>query len=121
AVAIAASLRVPATTIAAEPAGVEERAELRSAGVLSAASAMGSLRAIVGFVTFLLAFALRGSDGTQPLGTGVGRLVGLFGTEGSATAGDLVAVGGPPAWHFGVVFACSVAGGLLGAAVPPVV
>ena len=50
-VAIVASLRVPVTTVAAEPEDAEERAELRSAGVLSAASAMGTLRWIVGFVT----------------------------------------------------------------------
>jgi hypothetical protein len=119
--AVVASVRVPATTIAAEPAGADERAELRSAGVLSASSAMGTLRAIVGFITFLLAFALRGSDGTAPLGTGLGRLAGDVWSNESASAADLVSPVGPPAWHFGVIVVLSVAGGLLGAAVAPMV
>lgn len=119
--AVAAGLRLPSTTVAAEKAGPEERAELRSAGVLSAASAMGALRAVVGFVTFLLAFALRGQDGPPPVGTGLGRLVGDLARGREVTAGDVVAPLGPPAWHFGVVVALSVAGGLLGAAVAPVV
>ncbi len=119
--AVVAALRVPATTVAAEPAGTAERAELRSAGVLSASSAMGTLRAVVGFVTFLLAFALRGSDGPPPLGTGLGRLAGDATADVQATASDLVAPLGPPAWHFGVIVVLSVGGGLLGAAVAPVV
>ena len=119
--AVVASLRVPATTIAPEPADDAEKAELRGAGVLSASSAMGMLRAIVGFVTFLLAFALRGNDGPAPLGTALGRLAGDRIAGVSAEASDLVAPLGPPAWHFGVIVALSVAGGLVGAAVAPFV
>ncbi|MCB0953615.1 MAG: hypothetical protein KDB13_13040, partial [Microthrixaceae bacterium] len=37
-----AALRVPATTVAEEPAGAEETAELRSGAVVSAGSVMGS-------------------------------------------------------------------------------
>lgn len=113
AVGVIAALRVPSTTIAAEPAGDLEKAELRSAGVLSAASAMGTLRAVVGFVTFLLAFALRGGDKVAQLGTAVGRLAGSEHVGQDMSPGDLVApVGVPPAWHFGVIVAVSVAGGL---------
>lgn len=119
--AFAAGWRVPATTVAAEPAGTAERAELRSAGVLSAASAMGTLRAVVGFVTFLLAFALRGDTGPAPLGTGMGRLAGSRLADRPLAPADMVAATGPPAWHFGVIVVLSVAGGLLGAAVAPVV
>ena len=74
-----ASLRVPVTTVAASPEGVEEKAELRSAGVLSASSAMGTLRWVVGFVTFLLAFALRGADTTPALGSITGRAIAIPG------------------------------------------
>lgn len=56
------ALRIPATTVAAEPATQAEHDELRGGAILLAASAMGLLRGIVGFVTFLLAFALRGGD-----------------------------------------------------------
>ena len=120
-VAVVAALRVPATTVAAEPAGDAEKAELRSAGVLSASSAMGTLRAVVGFVTFLLAFALRGNDGPAPLGTGMGRLAGDVVSDIGVEPSDLVASLGPPAWHFGVIVILSVAGGLIGAAVAPFV
>ncbi|HTN99700.1 MAG TPA: hypothetical protein VL068_03395, partial [Microthrixaceae bacterium] len=61
-VASAASLRVPVTVVAPDEQDDVEKAELRSAGVLSASTAMGTLRWVVGFVTFLLAFALRGND-----------------------------------------------------------
>lgn len=122
AVGVVAAIRVPSTTIASEPAGDQEKAELRSAGVLSAASAMGTLRAVVGFVTFVLAFALRGGDKVADLGTGIGRLSGSVSAGTELSAGDLVApVGSPPAWHFAVIVALSVAGGLAGAAVAPFV
>jgi len=118
--AVVASLRVPATTIATEPPGEAERAELRSAGVRSAASAMGSLRASVGFVTFVLAFALRGHDTVAPSGVALGRLAGAA-ADSDLSPSDLVAPLGPPAWHFAVIVAMSVAGGLAGAAVAPLV
>lgn len=118
-VATVAALRVPPTTIASEPADDLERAELRSAGVLSASSAMGMLRAVVGFVTFLLAFALRGHDKVAATGTALGRLAGSERVGAHLDPAALVAPPGPPAWHFGVVVSLSVVGGLVGAAVAP--
>lgn len=114
-----ASFRVPVTTVAPEPEGESERAELRSAGVLSAASAMGTLRWIVGFVTFLLAFALRGSDTEPALGVTVGHL--LHNSDGTLDVSGVTAPGAPPIWHFGVVVALTGIGGLVGAAVAPTV
>lgn len=61
-VGVAVSWRVPKVQVAPEPETAEGRAELRGVGVLLAASAMGLLRGIVGFLTFLLAFALRTGD-----------------------------------------------------------
>jgi hypothetical protein len=55
----AAALRLPKERIAAEPVDAAERAELRGAGILLAATAMAVLRAVVGFLSFLLAFELR--------------------------------------------------------------
>jgi len=118
-VSTVASLRVPVTTVAAEPEGESERAELRSAGVLAAASAMGTLRWIVGFVTFLLAFALRGGDTEPGLGTMTGRM--LHNADGTLDVSDVAAPGVPPIWHFGVVVALTGIGGLLGAAIAPIV
>jgi MFS family permease len=56
-----------------------------------AAYAMGTLRLVVGFLTFLVAFAFRGSKGHP----------------------------GAPAWWYGVVLICSLGGNLVGAAVAP--
>lgn len=62
-VATVAAVRVPRASIApAAPATAKERAELRAAGVLLAASAMAMLRALVGFLAFFLAFWLRDDD-----------------------------------------------------------
>ena len=65
---------LPQAAVAAEPVGEAEEAELRSRGIFLAASSMGLMRAIVGFLVFLLAFALR----EQPrwhLGLAVGASV----------------------------------------------
>lgn len=76
----AAAVRIPATQVAAAPASEAESAELRGVGVILAASAMGLVRGVVGFLTFLLLFELR--DGaTWRIGavlvlTGAGALVG---------------------------------------------
>lgn len=82
-VATVFALRVPRQAIAPVPAATDvERAELRTAGVLLAASTMAMLRGLVGFLAFFLAFWLR-DDGAPSwwfgiaLGAGaVGALVG---------------------------------------------
>lgn len=79
-VAMLAALRVPATQVAQAPATEAETAELRGIGVILASSAMGLIRGIVGFLTFLLLFSLR-EDPTWHMGvvlalTGAGMLVG---------------------------------------------
>jgi len=74
--------RIPAVQVAAAPETAEGKAELRSSPVLLAATAMGLLRGIVGFLTFLLAFALRTDDsptwhfGVVLAVSAVGSLVG---------------------------------------------
>lgn len=117
-VAIVLCLRVPATTVASEPAGPAEVAELRSGAVVSAGSAMATLRGLVGFVTFVMAFALRGGDRITRSGEVMGRLA--YGElDGEALLSDLAPAGSPPAWHFGVILVMAVAGGLAGAALAP--
>ena len=59
AAATLAALRIPRTQIADAPATEAEAAELHGAGIRLAASAMGLVRGIVGFITFLLLFNLR--------------------------------------------------------------
>ena len=80
AAATLAALRIPSTQVAAGPATEAEVAELRTLGVWLAASAMGLIRGMVGFLTFLLLFELR-DDPTWHLGvvlgvTGAGALAG---------------------------------------------
>lgn len=79
-IAAIAALRVPATQVAEAPATEAETAELRGIGIVLASSAMGLIRGIVGFLTFLLLFDLR-EDPTWHMGvvlllTGVGALLG---------------------------------------------
>jgi hypothetical protein len=113
-----AGTRLPATRIATEPAGPAEEAELRGASIVLAASAMGLLRGVVGFLTFLLAFDLRGGgyDTAIPVGLSVGRAVRL---SLDMHVEPLGGGGGHPAWHFGIVLAVSVIGSLFGAAIAP--
>jgi hypothetical protein len=62
-VAAIVALRLPHAVVAAQPVDDVERQELRSSAIVLAASAMGILRALVGFLAFLLAFDYRGEDG----------------------------------------------------------
>jgi hypothetical protein len=117
--ASALAMRLAPAAVAPEPAGTAEEIELRGAGIVHAAEAMGLLRGIVGFLTFLLAFDLKGGghDAPVPIGLAMGRAArGLIpglsqpGTGHPSTA---------PTWHFGAVLVASVAGALLGAVVAP--
>jgi hypothetical protein len=110
--------RLSAAAVATEPPDTAEEAELRGAGIVHAAESMGLLRGIVGFLTFLLAFDLKGggNDAPVPVGLSIGRAVrhaaGFpdLGTGHPATA---------PTWHFGAVLVASVAGALIGALIAP--
>jgi Na+/melibiose symporter-like transporter len=52
--------RIPKGRVAMESADATERHELRGAGIVMAGSAMGLIRAAVGFLTLLIAFDFRG-------------------------------------------------------------
>jgi Na+/melibiose symporter-like transporter len=110
--------RLSAAIVADQPPEPAEEVELRGAGIVHAAEAMGLLRGIVGFLTFLLAFDLKGggSDAPVPVGLSIGRAVRHLaqfpevGTGHPATA---------PTWHFGAVLVASIAGALVGALIAP--
>jgi hypothetical protein len=84
AVAAVLGIRIPATQVAVDDTSETEREELRGGGIILAASAMGLLRGIVGFLTFLVAFALRTSDaptyqfGVVIAASGIGSLLGAL-------------------------------------------
>lgn len=54
--------KIPAAVVAPEPPDEVERAELHSGAVVLSVSAMAVLRGVVGFMTFLVAFALRRAE-----------------------------------------------------------
>ena len=86
AVATVAAVRIPRAAIApVPPRTAEERAELRTAGVLLAASTMAALRALVGFLAFFLAFWLR-DDGAPTWWFGVVLGVSAIGAVAGAAA-----------------------------------
>ena len=117
------ALQLTPTTVAAQPAGAAEKEELRSAGIVLAASAMGLIRGIVGFLSFMLAFSIKENGALWELGlVAVAAQLGFFcgavaaphvrrlATEERILVGALVVtcIGG---------FATAVIGGLFGAAI----
>jgi hypothetical protein len=109
--------RIPALTVAPGPPEPEEKAELRSAGIVLAGSAMGYLRSTAGFITLLLAFELRG--GIDPGPTAAGVQVGHRVRESLGLQRLDLTSGGAPAWHFGVAILGAGAGGLVAAMFVP--
>ena len=111
-VAAIVGTQIPAVRVAPRPPEPIEKAELRSAGIVLAATAMGYLRGVAGFITLLLAFALRG--GIDPGPTAPGVQIGHRVREGLGFEQLDLAVGGAPAWHFGVALIGVGLGGLSG-------
>ncbi len=109
--------RIPATKVASHAAGREERAELRGSGIILAASAMGYVRGVVGFLTMLLAFELRG--GIDPGPEGVGVEAGHRIREALGQLRLNLETGGAPKWHYVVVLITLGIGGLVGAVASP--
>ena len=117
AVATVVAFRLEPSVVATEPPDAEEKAELRGHGILLAASAMGFMRGLVGFLTFLIAFTLRGTyerpyveDFGSYTGAGTRDLLGVPVTEVST---------GAPTWHFGVAVAMAGLGAPLGSLIAP--
>ena len=118
------TLRLPVDPPAAAKASESQRSSSWLGTILPAASAMAVLRSSVGFVTFLLAFELRG--GTEGLDvSGLGAAVGAATAAGrDIDIGDYldVVVGDPgaPPWHFGVVAAAAGLSAFAGVRLAPV-
>lgn len=111
-----AGIHLPRIVVAETPIHEQERAELRSSAILLGASGMGLLRGVVGFMTFLLAFELRGGkDGVdvKPEGAAAGAATAMI------RGIDIVGDPGAPAWHFGAVALAAGLGTLVGARVAP--
>ena len=108
-------LSLPPGRVTPPPAEDQEASKLRSVGIRKAASATGALRGIVGFTTFLAAFALRGGADDVNL-SGVGKALGAGIRH--ALQGD-VASDASPAWKLGLVAAALVSGFFVGSLLAP--
>lgn len=114
--ATAASLRIPSSRVASTPPEADEVAELRGGGIVLAATAMAVLRGIVGFVTFLVAFELRGGVDPGPVETlarNVARQAALLPRT------RVLPPEVPPKWYFALIVPLGVLGSLVGAALAP--
>ena len=110
------SFAVPKVVIAESGPAQVELVEVRGAMIRLSAIAMSLQRAMIGFVTFLLAFNIRGGDegiDLVPEGAAVGVGAAL------ALGRDVVSDPPPPFWHFGLVAAAAGAGALIGARLAP--
>ena len=110
------AVQLPKIVVAPEPADEMEKAELRDAKILLAATSMATIRGIVGFVTMLLMFELRGGKEALSVGHEGAALGGA-----TATVRDIDIMGDPraPIWHFGLVGLFAVSGSLSGAKSAP--
>lgn len=82
------------------------------------AFSMGLVRLVVGFVTFLMAFELRGGGTVSLADRAANATLETYRQfDPRATVPPLG--DGPPMWYFGAVLVASVAGGLLGAMLAP--
>jgi hypothetical protein len=123
------SLRLPYTSSDAsrssnasdEPEASGEAAseanELQARPVVLAARSMSMIRGIVGFVTLLIAFELRGGaqmSAAELLARNVARDLGHV-----MLRLDVTPIDQPPKWYFGVVVPLGVFGGLVGASIAP--
>ncbi len=109
------SLSLPQARVVHGPISDHESNKLRGLGIRKSAAATGTLRGIVGFTTFLAAFALRGGADDVNL-SGVGKAFGAGVRH--ALQGD-VASDASPAWKLGFVAAALVCGFLVGSLLAP--
>lgn len=88
-VAAVMATRIQPVRVAAESADATERIELRGATIVMAGSAMGLIRAAVGFLTLLVAFDFRGGD-RQPWEFAVVGGASVLSQLGGAAAGPRI-------------------------------
>ena len=111
-VAAVSATRLPRLRVASESPGTQAKPKLATSEIATASRVMGYVRGVVGFVTLLLAFELRGGIDPGPdapgveLGHRVRESLGLDRLD--------LTTGGAPAWHFGVALVGVGLGGFAG-------
>ena len=113
-VATGLATRLRREVVAATPAGPREKEELRSAGVVLAASGMAIVRAIVGFLTFQLAFLLR-SQKASVVWFGLVLLFSAIGTMAGNALGPILRRSQHEERMLAIAFVLITIGGLLAA------
>ena len=116
-VATAITLQLPRIPVARRRATSSERSALRAATILLSASAMAVMRGAVGFVTFMLAFALRGGEEGLDVSAPGAALGGAVASERGV---DIVGDPGAPFWHFAVVVAAAGLSAFAGVQIAPI-
>ena len=115
--ATAITLQLPRIPVARTRTTSTERSALRASAILLSASAMAVMRGGVGFVTFTLAFALRGGEE----GLDVSRIGAALGGAVATVRGiDIVGDPGAPFWHYAVVVAVAGLSAFAGVQLAPI-
>ena len=116
-VATAIAFQLPRIPVARTRPTSTERTALRASAILLSASAMAVMRGAVGFVTFMLAFALRGGEEGLDV-SAPGAAAG--GAVASERGIDVVGDPGAPFWHYAVVVAVAGLAAFTGVQIAPV-
>ena len=116
-VATAITLQLPRIPVARTRPTSTERSALRASAILLSASAMAVMRGAVGFVTFMLAFALRGGEEGLDVSQSGAALGGAVASERGV---DIVGNPGAPFWHYAVVVVVAGLAAFTGVQIAPV-
>ena len=115
-VAAAITLQLPRIPVARRRPTETERSALRAATILLSAWVMAMMRGAVGFVTFMLAFELRGGEEGLDVSAAGGALGGAVASERGI---DIIGDPGAPFWHYAVVVAAAGLAAFTGVQIAP--
>ena len=115
-VAAAITLQLPRIPVAQRRPTETERSALRAATILLSAWVMAMMRGAVGFVTFMLAFELRGGEEGLDVSAAGGALGGAVASERGI---DIVGDPGAPFWHYAVVVTAAGLAAFTGVQIAP--
>ncbi len=115
-VAAAITLQLPRIPVARRRPTETERSALRAATILLSAWVMAVMRGAVGFVTFMLAFELRGGEEGLDVSAAGAALGGAVASERGI---DIVGDPSAPFWHYAVVVAAAGLAAFTGVQIAP--
>ena len=115
-VAAAITLQLPRIPVAQRRPTETERSALRAATILLSAWVMAMMRGAVGFVTFMLAFELRGGEEGLDVSAAGAALGGAVASERGI---DIVGDPGAPFWHYAAVVAAAGLAAFAGVQIAP--